>query len=432
MCRYVRTRDTTTVLKRSGRGPSDGDGKTAPRGAIAALFMVVLVDRIGFALVIPILPLYAERFDPSPLTLALFMASYPAMQFAFSPLLGRMSDRWGRRPVLSLSLLGSAVGYLILAFAPSLELLFLSRLIDGISGANLLAARAAITDLTGPEGRTKAMGMIGAAFGLGFILGPAMGGILVHWVDWGPGVGAAVLAVVAWLMVVGRLPETHAPDSSAGFRNWRPLEMRAVRETFGRVHLGTCMVLMLLLTASRSVFDTTFAQYLVSVFEVEETTVFFMFAYAGLLLVLVQGGGVGMLSRRFSDVTLLLAGTVLGGGAFAIIPLIGSLPVLFGVLTVLAFGMGIAFPALMSLTSKLADERSVGNVLGLNQSMQSLGRIGGPIMGQLALGLGFGIPYYVAALVALVTLVMTFQMLARARRAGDMPDGFPAARDAAR
>jgi predicted MFS family arabinose efflux permease len=397
-----------------------------PRGAILALFLTVLVDRVGFALVIPILPLYAERFGPSPLTLALFMASYPAMQLLFAPLLGRLSDRWGRRPVLALSLLGSAVGYLILAFAPSLELLFLSRLIDGVSGANLLAARAAITDLTGPEGRTRAMGMIGAAFGLGFIFGPALGGILVQFVDWGPGVAAAVLALAAWAMVMTRLPETHPPDPSASIRGWRPVDLPALRRAFARPYLGATLVLVLLLTCARSIFDTTFAQYLVSVHLVQENTVYYLFAYAGLLLVLIQGVAVGPLARRLGDTALLLGGGLLSAVSFVAIPLSGSFPLLIVVLTGLAGGLGVAFPALMSLTSKLATAREVGNVLGLNQSMQSLGRIAGPVLGQLAYGAGAGLPYLTAAAVTAVGAAVGLVMAGRMRSAGYQPDA-PAA-----
>jgi multidrug resistance protein len=397
------------------------DGK-APRGAILALFLTVLVDRVGFALVIPILPLYAERFGPSPLTLALFMASYPAMQFLFAPLLGRVSDRWGRRPVLALSLLGSAVGYVILAFAPSLELLFVSRLIDGISGANLLAARAAITDLTGPEGRTRAMGMIGAAFGLGFIFGPALGGVLVQFVDWGPGVAAAALALFAWAMVVVYLPETHTPDPEAPLTGWRPLDVAAMRRAAARPFLGAALLLVLLLTCARSIFDTTFAQYLVSVHLVEENTVYYLFAYAGLLLVLIQGGAVGPLARRWGDTAVLVAGGALSALSFLAIPLSGSFPWLIVVLTGLAAGLGVAFPALMSLTSKLAAARDVGNVLGLNQSMQSLGRIVGPVAGQLAYGAGAGLPYLTAAALTGVGAVLAIVMLARMLARGFQPD----------
>lgn len=387
-----------------------------------ALFATVLVDRVGFALVIPILPLYAERFGPSPLTLALFMASYPAMQFLFAPLLGALSDRWGRRPILSLSLIGSAVGYVILAFAPSLELLFLSRLIDGVSGANLLAARAAITDLTGPEGRTRAMGMIGAAFGVGFILGPALGGVLVQWIDWGPGIAAATLALAAWGLVVMKLPETHQPDPTARIGRWRPVDVPALRRAFSRPFLGAVLALVLLLTGARAVFDTTFAQYLVSVHGVEENTVYFLFAYAGLLLVLIQGGLVGRLSRRFGDTPVLVAGTAAASGALLAIPYVPSFPWLLAVLTVLAFGLGVAFPTVMSLTSKLADPREVGNVLGLNQSMQSVGRIVGPILGQLTYGASAGLPYLAAGAVTVAGAVLAVAVLGRMRATDFSPD----------
>ena len=179
---------------------------------------------MGFGIVIPILPLYGERFGPSGLTLGLLMASYSAMQFVFAPILGRLSDRVGRRPVLLVSLVGSVIGYLLFGFAGSMAVLFASRIIDGISGGNIATAQAVIADITGPEDRAKGMGIIGAAFGLGFIVGPAMAALLVDIQPWLPGVAAAVTSTVAFTLVFFKLPET-LPEEARHEARRHPLNL---------------------------------------------------------------------------------------------------------------------------------------------------------------------------------------------------------------
>ncbi len=169
------------------------------RAKIGIVFLIVFIDLVGFGIVIPILPLYAEEYGPSPVIFGLLMASFSIMQFIFAPILGRLSDRIGRRPVLLVSLVGSAVGYVLFGIAGSMGMLFASRIIDGISGGNISTAQAVIADITGPEDRAKGMGIIGAAFGLGFILGPAIGALLVTVAPWMPGIAAAVASLIAFL-----------------------------------------------------------------------------------------------------------------------------------------------------------------------------------------------------------------------------------------
>ena len=165
------------------------------RAKIGIVFLIVFIDLVGFGIVIPILPLYAEEYGPSPVVFGLLMASFSIMQFIFAPILGRLSDRIGRRPVLLVSLVGSAVGYVLFGIAGSIGMLFASRIIDGISGGNISTAHAVITDITGPEDRAKGMGLIGAAFGLGFILGPAIGALLVTVAPWMPGIALSLIHI---------------------------------------------------------------------------------------------------------------------------------------------------------------------------------------------------------------------------------------------
>ena len=186
------------------------------RRALSTLFLIVFTDLIGFGIVIPLLPLYADHFHPTPVAFGLLMASYSAMQFIFSPILGQLSDRIGRRPVLLISITGSVIGAVLFALGSSMAMLFASRLLAGACGGNIATAQAVIADTTPPERRAKGMGLIGAAFGLGFIAGPALAGLLLSFGPSAPGWGAAACSLTAWLMALAFLPETRAAGASPG------------------------------------------------------------------------------------------------------------------------------------------------------------------------------------------------------------------------
>src|ERR671917_2048605 len=185
------------------------------RSPLAVIFVTVFIDLVGFGIVIPLLPFYASRLGASPLSIGLLFASYSVMQLVFSPVLGRLSDRHGRRPVLLLSLLGTALGFFILGFADTLALLFVGRVIDGVSGGNISTAQAYVADVTTPENRAKGMGLVGAAFGLGFIFGPAIGGTLSLWGKSVPFIFAGCLALANAVLLYFALPETVTPDHPA-------------------------------------------------------------------------------------------------------------------------------------------------------------------------------------------------------------------------
>lgn len=370
---------------------------TRPRASIAIVFSIVFIDLVGFGIVIPILPLYGERLASSPLQLALLMSSFSAMQFLFAPLLGRLSDRIGRRPILLVSLLGSAAGYLLFGFAGSLGMLFASRIIDGISGANISTAQAVISDITTPEERAKGMGLIGAAFGLGFVLGPAIGGFLVGIAPWLPGVAAAIASLVAFTLVLLILPETIDPEARATARR-HGINPRSLKRALAHPLVGLCLVLVLFLVFSFSQFEATFSQWTHHVLGFDERGVSFLFVYVGVLMALIQGGLVGRLARRIGEPRLVLSGAVLTCLALGLLPYQTSLGSTMAVLGLLALGQGLASPALSSLVSKLVDRNEVGGVMGIYQSLSSLGRIGGPFVGQLLFGLGLRWPFRVASL----------------------------------
>ncbi len=377
---------------------------------LGTLFLVVFVDLIGFGIVIPILPLYAERYEPSALVFGLLMASFSAMQFLFAPLFGRLSDRVGRRPVLVISMLGAAAGYVLFAFADSIAWLFASRIIAGICGANIPTAQAVVADVTGPAGRSRAMGMIGAAFGLGFIFGPALSGVLLRFGEMAPGFGAAAMSLLAAILVIALVPETLRRDSASAARP--PLSFAALGHALRTPLLGFCLLLILLVIFAFSGFETTFAQVLCARYGMTVENVPWLLVYVGVLAAIVQGGLVGRLSKRFGEVRLITAGTVLGGVGLLAIPFTSSLTMLLPVLALIAAGVGVTTPTLASLTSKLARAHEVGGVMGLYQSLSSLGRIFGPFAGEAVYGVAIvgpawlsGVAMFVAAFVALVLLV---------------------------
>ena len=372
------------------------------RTTLGIIFLIVFIDLVGFGIVIPILPLYGERFGPSGLTLGLLMASYSAMQFLFAPILGRLSDRVGRRPVLLVSLVGSVVGYLLFGFAGSMAVLFAARIIDGISGGNIATAQAVIADITGPEERAKGMGIIGAAFGLGFIVGPAVAALLVDIQPWLPGVAAATTSAVAFVLVWLKLPETLPEEARGGDRS-HPLNLDGLRSTIrSQPLLGFCFATVLLVIFAFSNFETTFAQFASAEHGLGISRIGWLFVYAGVLGAIVQGGLVGRLVKAFGERRLLVAGLVLAALAVGSVPYPAGIPALMVVLAVYAVGQGLVQPSLTSLTSRLVEPGEVGGVMGIYQAFSSLARIIGPLCAEIVYHLGHHWPFRIAAVAYLL------------------------------
>jgi len=369
--------------------------------------------------VIPILPLYGERFDPSALELGLLMASYSAMQFVFAPILGRLSDRVGRRPVLLVSLAGSAVGYLMFGFAGSMAVLFAARLVDGISGGNIATAQAVIADITGPEDRAKGMGIIGAAFGLGFIVGPAVSALLVDIALWLPGVAAALTSSTAFLLVLVKLPET-LPEENRRKARRHPLSLASLREVVGDHPLiAFCFLAVLLVIFGFANFETTFAQFATARHGFDMSSIGWLFVYAGVLGAIVQGGLVGPLARVFGERRLVVAGSIVAALSVGAVPYPSSTAGLMAVLAGLALGQGLLGPSLSSLTSKLVHPEEVGGVMGIYQAFSSLARIAGPLWAELAYGVGSRWPFRSAA----VAYVLAFLVVLPLVKDHSVPEG---------
>jgi len=391
----------------------------ARKSTLLVVFLVVFIDLMGFGIVIPLLPLYGERYHPSPALFGLLMAVFSLMQFLFAPVLGRLSDRYGRRPILLLSLAGSVAGYLLFGLQHSLALLFLSRIVSGVMGANVATAQAVIADVTRPEERAKGMGLIGAAFGLGFILGPAIGGLAVQWGEGAPGFIAAGLSGAALLLAAWKLPETWTEERRFArvetARGW--FSLPRLWSALGHPQIGLVLVVFFLATFAFSNFESTFALYLEGRMALATRQVTWVFVFVGVVAAVVQGGLVGQLAKRFGERHLALTGALLlvpGYLAVLAAPTVGWLLLS---LPLLALGAGLLNPSLSSLVSRLATADEQGGVLGVYQSVASLGRIAGPFYGVFVFReFGAPWPYATAAGVAAVVALLSTILLRRGER----------------
>jgi predicted MFS family arabinose efflux permease len=344
------------------------------RSALATLFVVVFVDLLGFGMVIPVMALYAEKLGAPDDQIGWLMTGYSAMQFLFTPVWGRLSDRFGRRPLLLASIAMTALAFLGYALAPDFRWLLASRVFAGIATANIAIAQAYIADVTPPEGRARGMGIIGAAFGLGFVLGPAMGGFLSTVSLSAPGYAAAALAAANGVAAFFVLPEP--ADRAVAPRR---AHLGALFEELRRPGIRRLVAIHFVSILAFSGMEATFALVAAHRYGLDERGVSFVFAFIGVVVVIVQGGLIGPLTRRFGEKALLVIGLALQAIALAAIPYGEGMSALLAACAPLAVGSGLTSPALASLLSRSARAEDQGGTLGIGQSAAALGRIAGPI-----------------------------------------------------
>jgi len=354
------------------------------------IFVTVFIDLVGFGMVIPILPFYAETapFNATPFEIGILFSIYSWMQFFFSPVLGRLSDKYGRRPILFFSLLGSAVGYFVIGFASTLFMVFLGRVIGGITGGNISAAQAYIADITTKENRARGMGLFGAAFGLGFILGPAIAGILSKYGVHVPFYFAAVLSLANAIALYFILPES----LKTGARTVLPERKNRLLELFESLKDKEFRVINLvyfLLITAFSIMTYAFVLYTAFRFGYNAEQNGYLFAYVGFIAIIAQGFLFSRLVKRFGESNLVTVGCFLMCASLLAVPLVGpQFGGLIGLLVgmaFLSFGNSLASPALTSLASKTAGEHEQGRAMGIMQSGASLARAIGPIIGGVLL-----------------------------------------------
>ena len=356
---------------------------------LASIFLIVFIDLLGFGLILPLLPYYAETFGASDTVVGLLVASYAAAQLIGAPILGRFSDRFGRRPILLLSLVGTLLGFLLLGFANTLWILFAARILDGLTGGNISVAQAYITDVTDAKDRAKGLGMIGAAFGLGFIIGPASGGLLSQWGYAVPAFVAAVLVLINLVMVSLWLPESLPPEKreTTATATKRPaVTFSALLEALKRPFTGPLLITRFFFGLAFAIFQTIFALYALRRFNLDATQTGFILTYVGVLAAVVQGVLVGRLSERFRDDVLIFVSVGIMALSLLGWALSPSVAVLLIILAPTAFAGGILNTVLSSALTKAVEPQEIGGILGLSASIESATRVLAPTLGGILLG----------------------------------------------
>jgi len=361
---------------------------------LGIVFTTVVIDLIGFGIVLPILPLWAETFGASPVEIGLLTASYAVMQLVFAPVWGRLSDRYGRRPVILASLAGSAVAALMIGLAGTLLVLFAARILQGIAGASYAAAQAYVADVTAPRDRARGMGMIGAAFGLGFILGPALGALFSAVDARLPFFVAAALAGANLLIALRRLPESRRPE---GPRAPTP-RLEVLRRALASRDLAPLVWLSFVATFAFVAMESTFALFGERRFDYGQVEIALLFTFIGIMAAVSQGVLVGRLVARSGEVRVMIGGLVGTAAGLLGVAAAEGLWLLLPALAVLAVASGLVFSATTALISLTAGEREQGAVLGLTASVGGAARIAGPVAAMLAFQhLGIAVPLVAGA-----------------------------------
>ena len=387
--------------------------------ALLPVLLTVFLDLVGFGIVIPLLPFYAEAVGANALQVTLLMAAYSLSQFLFAPFWGSLSDRFGRRPILLVSIFATILGLAGFALATNVWMLFLFRTLHGAAAANISTAQAAIADITPPEKRAMGMGLIGAAFGVGFTVGPWIGGELAEYGIAAPIWMAAGLSALNLALAAIFLPETRRPDSEPA--RPRPLHPARFLEVARHPVVGLSVVLTFVLTAAFALMESTFTLFAEHIHGLGPQQLGRMFGLAGLTMLILQGGLIGPLVRRFGEGKLIPYGVSTLAIGLVLLPLVPPGWALIAVFILIAIGQGLASPSLQSLISKSTPAEQQGFVLGTNQLMSALARVIGPAAGGLLYtGLDPASPFLAAAAILLGGLLLSVAAVrqnARARAA---------------
>lgn len=387
---------------------------------MVVLFLVVVIDLIGFGIIIPLLPFFAEHYQASPFQVGLLMAVYSLTQFVAAPFWGLLSDRIGRRPVLLFSLAGAVLAYLWLGVAEELWALFAARAIGGFMAGNISAAFAYVADITTRETRAKGMGMVGAAFALGFTIGPAIGGILAgsdpHNADFqSPAFAAAGLSAFALVLGVFTLKESLSDEIRKRIAE-KPKETRSKQF---RIALKKPNIRLLLLLSFLAVFafagiEATFALWSRRQYGWGPEQNGYLFALIGFSGALLQGGLIGRMSKRFGEANLIVQGSIALTLGIGLIPFATELWMLIIVMLIAVYGFSVISPSLNSLISLQTNEEDQGGMLGVARSATTLARVGGPAWaGTLFSVLGMNWPYFGGACIMAVVIVISLRILPR-------------------
>ena len=353
------------------------------RKSLFSILLVVFIDLLGFSLILPLLPYYAETFNATKFQTGLLIAVYALMQLIGAPILGRLSDRFGRRPILLISIFGTFLGFVLFGFATSLWMLFVARILDGITGGNLSVAQAYISDVTDAQNRAKGLGLVGAAFGIGFIIGPVTGGLLSQYGYNIPAFVAAGLALLNFIVVYAWLPESLTAEQRQQMNTQqRPaITLEALLAALKRPFTGSLLITRFFFSLAFSIFQTIFSLYALAKFNLTARDTGLVLTYVGVLSVIVQGFLVGRLTARFRDDVLIAFAVALMTVSLIGWALAPSVFWLLVILTPTALSGGILNTLLSSTLTKAVDPQEIGGILGLAASIESSTRIIAPILG---------------------------------------------------
>ena len=399
------------------------------------IFIIVFIDLLGFGLILPLLPFYADQYGATPLIVGLLTAIYAAAQFVGAPFLGRLSDRFGRRPVLLISIFGTFLGFLLFGVADTLGgffagwfntntnqviilILFISRALDGFTGGNISVAQAYITDVTNEENRARGLGLVGAAFGLGFIIGPAMGGFLSGYGFSVPAFAAAGLSAINLLMVLIWLPESLSQEQREEMvsRQQPKINLIALWEALRRPKVGPILNISFFYGLAFALFTTMFSLFAQYKLELDARQTGYVLAYVGFLIALVQGVGVGMIAKRYDEKWIILISTMILSVALAAWAFTPSIVVLLLVMIPLALPSGVLNTMLRSSLTKSVQPDEVGGILGLSASLESMTRVIAPGLGGFLLGsIGTWAPGLVGAGIMIGVIMIAWVKIIRER-----------------
>jgi DHA1 family tetracycline resistance protein-like MFS transporter len=381
------------------------------RSPLFLMALTIFIDFAGFGLILPLLPFWAEHLGANPTEVGLILTLYALAQFIFTPILGTLSDRFGRKPIIVVSLLIEAFSLALSGLAGSLVVLLIARFIGGIGASNIGSAQAVVADVTPPEGRARGMGMIGAAIGLGFVVGPAIGGLLSPIGSAVPFMVAMAVAIVNALLVIAFLPETHKERGAAktipSAKKGSGLLPSGLGQLLRNTTITRLIMINLLFTMAFTAMEAVFALFSQHTFGWTAKENGYIFTYVGFVVVLMQGGLVGQLVKRFGERTLLIVGLVMLAAGLALLPWSTSLAFMLVALGIVSAGNGAVAPTTSALLSLASPHGAQGETLGFAQGLASLGRIIGPLAaGGIYSLVGPGAPFLIGSILSILAILI--------------------------
>lgn len=380
---------------------------------LTIIFLTIFIDLMGFGILIPILPTFASKqVGATDFEIGIVVAVFSFMQFIFNPILGRLSDRIGRRPVILSTQLLTVISYLIFAVTNSFTLLLISRLIAGIGGSNIGVAQAYIADITTKEERAKGMGLIGAAFGLGFVFGPLIGALLSKYGYSVVGYGAAAFSFTAFLFASFKLPESLVVRKIDAKFNFKIFDFNFTKKVISTPSVGILIILFFIIIFSVANIYGTLALLTFKIYHFTDQQNGILFGITGLIGAIVQAGFMKRISQKFSDKKIVVAGLIFMSIGLFFIPYGGNFLGLSIVISILAIGTGILQPIIPTMISKRAEQNLQGAILGVNQSISALARVLGPLWGGFSFDFfGYQFPFLTGAFFTFITIFLAIYLI---------------------